>query len=108
MLLYSSAALLQDYNAFWPLPSLIYLGAVVLHGAQSPKYGALSALYAATEPSLQGKGGRMFGPNPLNFFNTARRWPKALQTVFGRGDNQKRMWAAAMQVFREVQQGKLL
>lgn len=34
----------------------------------SPYYGALPALRAATDPELQGKGGKYFGPNP--FTNT--------------------------------------
>lgn len=42
---------------------LAYVGAHL--NGQTEERGALSTLYAATEPRLQGRGGRYYGPNPF-------------------------------------------
>mmetsp|Transcript_9121 Transcript_9121/g.27449 ORF Transcript_9121/g.27449 Transcript_9121/m.27449 type:complete len:301 (+) Transcript_9121:152-1054(+) len=46
------------------------LGGVMM---QSTERGAYSSIYAATSPSLEGKGGLYLGPNAMNIGNTAQR-----------------------------------
>jgi NAD(P)-dependent dehydrogenase (short-subunit alcohol dehydrogenase family) len=66
-----------DKSTYFPLPW--FFVALLEFQGQNVYYGALSALYTATAPQLQGKGGGFYGPNLLNWFNSAKRWPVGLQ-----------------------------
>jgi NAD(P)-dependent dehydrogenase (short-subunit alcohol dehydrogenase family) len=60
-----------DESAYW---GAAVFDVLVTTLGQSPTTACIPALYAATEPKLQGKNGLIIGPNVLNTYNATRRY----------------------------------
>jgi hypothetical protein len=84
----------------YPFGIATFLFGLVL--GQSPLQGAQSTLYAATAPSLTGKGGAYYGPNyQTNLWHSYQRWPLNPRAYDKRA--QAELWGATLE-----QLGRLL
>jgi hypothetical protein len=98
----ASTALFNKVSPEYPFGLFTYtLGLVI---GQTPLQGAQSTIYAATEPSLKGKGGIMLGPQyPTNLFHTYERYP-ANPRAF---DHEARaiLWERTFETLKEITHG---
>jgi hypothetical protein len=89
----------------YPFSFIAFAMALIM--GQSPLQGAQSTLYAATEPSLAGKGGRYYGPQyATNLWHSYQRWPLNPRAYDKRA--QAELWGATLEQLRRLMPGEML
>jgi hypothetical protein len=72
---------------------------------QTPLQGAQSTLYAATTPSLAGKGGRYYGPQySTNLWHSYERWPLNPRAYDRKA--QAELWGATLEQLGQLLPGE--